>query len=152
MNNNHKIGNLGEIRHLTKTLMDSRLKEIKTVKLCWLVILALLFGGLKNVGVARAQTFELAFGTFGGGDGRFNEPSGIALDGSGNFYVADTGNHRIQKFSSNGAFILSFGTQGSGDGAFIQPSGIAVDGSGNFYVADEFNRRRCLKELRVRHE
>jgi DNA-binding beta-propeller fold protein YncE len=40
----------------------------------------------------------LRFGTTGSGDGQFNSPRGIAVDSSGNIYVADTGNHRVQKF------------------------------------------------------
>ena len=62
------------------------------------------------------------------------------MDGSGNVYVADTCNHRIQKFSSEGVFLAKWGSYGSGDGQFYSPFGVAVDGSGmNVYVADSDN-------------
>ena len=62
-------------------------------------------------------------------------------DGSGNVYVADSGNHRIQKFSSSGGFLAKWGTKGSGDGQFNFPEGVAVDGSGNVYVTDSRKHR-----------
>ena len=67
---------------------------------------------------------------------------------SGNVYVVEQGNHRIQKFTSSGNFILKWGknggdgTSGSGDGEFNDPRGVAVDNnSGNVYVADRGNHR-----------
>jgi DNA-binding beta-propeller fold protein YncE len=41
----------------------------------------------------------------GVGKGKFDSPTGIAVDGSGNILVADTGNGRIEKFSSNGTSL-----------------------------------------------
>ena len=64
-----------------------------------------------------------------------------AVDGSGNVYVADQNNYRIEKFDSTGTFLTKWGSSGSGDGQFNQPTGVAVDGSGNVYVADTGNRR-----------
>ena len=66
-------------------------------------------------------------------------PRGVAVDGSGNVYVADTDNHRVQKFDSDGNFLTKWGTQGKGDGQFFEPFGVAVDGLGNVYVADLAN-------------
>src|SRR5918998_1163259 len=54
-------------------------------------------------------------------DGQFGSPFGIAVDPSGNVYVADTNNNRIQKFTSNGGFVTKWGTQGTGDGQFDSP-------------------------------
>ncbi|MFH0813302.1 MAG: 6-bladed beta-propeller [Pseudomonadota bacterium] len=71
----------------------------------------------------------------------FQEPLGIALDGDGNFYVADTGNNRIQKFTSDGQFVAKWGTQGNEDGEFLGPSAIALDSSGYVYVVDTGNNR-----------
>ncbi|MBF0538923.1 MAG: hypothetical protein HQL03_11815 [Nitrospirae bacterium] len=71
----------------------------------------------------------------------FSSPQGVAVDGSGNVYVVDTGNARIQKFTSDGKFIITWGSNGGGDGQFQHPEGIAVDISGNVYVADRSNNR-----------
>ena len=73
--------------------------------------------------------------------GRFNGPRGITTDSSGNVYVADVGNDRIQKFDSDGNFITKWGSEGTGDGQFDAPRGITTDSSGNVYVADGFNDR-----------
>jgi len=78
----------------------------------------------------------------------FNSPRGVAVDGAGNVYVADTGNHRIRKISPAGVVTTLAGTgstvfvDGPGITAtFNQPFGVAVDGTGNVYVADVFNHR-----------
>ena len=65
----------------------------------------------------------------------------MATDGSGNVYVADAGNSRIQKFDSTGTFLTTWGGFGSGTGQFNGAFGVATDGSGNVYVADANNRR-----------
>ena len=86
-------------------------------------------------------TFLTKWGSCGSGNGQFYYPYGVAVDGSGNVYVADTDNYRIQKFSSDGTFLTTWGSSGSGDGQFYYPYGVAVDGSGNVYVADTGNNR-----------
>ena len=74
-------------------------------------------------------------------DGKFKKPGGVAVDAAGNVYVADTGNHRIQKFTSNGVLLAKWGKEGSGNCEFRSPEGVAVDASGNVYVADTGNHR-----------
>ncbi|MDP6314547.1 MAG: hypothetical protein QGF76_09755, partial [Arenicellales bacterium] len=86
-------------------------------------------------------TFEKKWGSRGSGNGQFYHPYGIAFDGSGNVYVADTYNHRVQVFDSSGNFLRKWGSRGSANGQFRYPPGIAVDGSGNVYVADTYNHR-----------
>ncbi|HLD83394.1 MAG TPA: 6-bladed beta-propeller [archaeon] len=87
-------------------------------------------------------TFVTKWGGHGSVDGQFNAPSDIAVDSSGNVYVADTGNNRIQKFDSSGHYMTQWGSPGSGDGEFVVPNKIAVDSSGNVvYVADIFSDR-----------
>jgi hypothetical protein len=85
--------------------------------------------------------FITKWGSFGTGDEEFRGPSGIAVDSSGNVFVADRDNSRIQKFDTSGNFMGKWGSYGSGDGQFSQPLRIAVDSSGNVFVADRGNER-----------
>jgi DNA-binding beta-propeller fold protein YncE len=80
-------------------------------------------------------------GIAGSGDGQFSAPDGLATDSSGNVYVADINNHRIQKFGPDGDFLDKWGTSGAGEGQLNNPHGVGTDGSGNVYVADTFNHR-----------
>ena len=94
--------------------------------------------------VAASVNFVLKWGSPGSGDGEFaagGGPGGVAVDASGNVYVVDGFNHRIQKFDSNGNFITKWGGFGFGDGQLYYPYAVAVDASGNIFVADAFNYR-----------
>jgi DNA-binding beta-propeller fold protein YncE len=71
----------------------------------------------------------------------FDKPGGVAVDGSGNVYVADTNNNRVKKYAANGSPLAEWGGFGSGDGQFNAPGGVAVDSSGNVFVADTGNHR-----------
>jgi len=73
--------------------------------------------------------------------GQFNFPQGVAVDGSGNVYVVDEDNCRVQKFSADGSFLRAWGSRGDGDGQFWEPKSVAVDGSGNVYVTDTAHYR-----------
>lgn len=82
-------------------------------------------------------------------------PNGVAVDGAGNIYIADTGNNAIRVISTNSGVISTFagngrGTPGyGGDGGaptanavlFNLPSGVSVDPAGNVYIADTGNHR-----------
>jgi sugar lactone lactonase YvrE len=81
------------------------------------------------------------YGSSGTDEGRFNNPTAIAVDSKGAFYVADTNNNRIQKFDKNGNFLLTWGSKGSADGQFEEPVGLAIDYSDNIYVVDKDNNR-----------
>jgi len=85
--------------------------------------------------------FLTKWGSPGEAINQFNFPFGIAVDLDGFVYVADTNNHRIVKFTSDGAFLTEWGSQGSANGQFITSRGIAVDLDGNVYVADSGNDR-----------
>ncbi len=75
------------------------------------------------------------------GDGQFNEPTAIAVDGAGNVYVADSGNHRIQKFDPNGRFLARWGRRGTGTAQFDTPRGLTIDGKGDILIIDQGNDR-----------
>lgn len=92
-------------------------------------------------GAEAPPPFLRKWGSWGSGDGQFKNPYGVAVDASGNVYVVDTGNPRIQKFSSSGAFLAKWGSSGSGDGQFEIPYGVAVDAWGKVYVVDTGNPR-----------
>jgi uncharacterized protein (TIGR03663 family) len=83
-------------------------------------------------------------GPMGYGDGQFQEPWGIAVAGDGRVYVADTWNHRIQAFDSDGTFLARWGTYGqTTDAAALMygPRDIAVDSEGQVFVTDTGNKR-----------
>jgi hypothetical protein len=105
--------------------------------------LILLFLGLMSASVTHAETYNLiaTWGSQGSGNGQFNQPNGVAVDSSGNVYVADSGNNRIQKFDSSGKYLTQWGPYGTTNGQFFQPNSVAVDSSDNVYVADTGNNR-----------
>ena len=98
------------------------------------------------------------FGSKGSGDGKFDEPAGLAFDEDESIlYVADTENHRIQSFEiiagttcpsgteevvDGVCFIEEFGSSGSDDGEFNSPEGLAFDEENDvLYVSDTKNNR-----------
>ena len=91
--------------------------------------------------------FVTKWGSHGSGDGEFNFQlgivwgGGVAADSNGYVYVADTGNHRIQKFTADGQFVAKWGSYGADDGEFDHPVGIEVGSDGYVYVADTGNHR-----------
>lgn len=98
---------------------------------------------LAQPGAKRVQEFKsdgtalTKFGTPGNGNGQFGlqfgpqggGPLGIAIDAAGSVYVADGGNHRVEKFSADGTYLSQFDTKN------LLPSEVVVDAKGNITVA-----------------
>lgn len=112
---------------------------------------------IRKVNAAGAIATVAGVGTAGAdGDGaaatlaKLSSPQGVAVDGDGNLFIADTGNQRIRRVGVDGAIrtIAGSGLAGwSGDGgaatlaALRSPMGLAIDGSGAVYFADSGNQR-----------
>jgi RHS repeat-associated protein len=85
-----------------------------------------------------------SLGSAGSENGQFNKAEGVAVDASGNVWVADTGNSRVQEFSVWGSYLKKFGSAGVGEEYLHLPKGIAVDSEGNVFVADDNEHSRIL--------
>lgn len=83
----------------------------------------------------------LAIGMRGADFGEFNRPEGLAVDSEDRLYVADSCNHRIQVFKSDGSFLRAYGRPGTGAGEFSYPYDIRVDPSGVQFVCEFGNSR-----------
>jgi Resolvase, N terminal domain/NHL repeat len=86
-------------------------------------------------------------GVAGSSTNEFSSPFDVVVspDG-GSISVSDSGNNRIQEFSTNGTFIASFGSSGSAVGQFNSPEGLAYDSAGTLYIVDSGNDRIALAQ------
>lgn len=87
----------------------------------------------------RRQLFQL--GGRGSEPGSFTWPRGIAVAPDNSIVVADSSNHRVQVFDSNGIFVKEFGQYGNGEGEFDCLAGVAVNRIGQYIIADRYNHR-----------
>lgn len=135
----------------------------------------LTFGCLAALALALAGASSAAattkFGSFGAEAGQMQFPTGLAVDATGNLYVADTRNHRVDKFDGAGDFQLAWGSGVSGisqeelgtcsaDGGCdeggeggtygFDPDGVAVDSAGDVYVLDNGHSR--VEKFKPREE
>jgi len=112
------------------------------------LVLATAFSVLLLAGIATNQSFGvsshtyiLEWGNYGNIDGgQFFQLEGLSVDNEGNVYVTDSGNARIQKFTSDGQFLETWGVRGTDNGEFEYPTGIATYES-NVYVVDREQHR-----------
>ena len=78
---------------------------------------------VKTIGELETEDENLAF----------HMPSDIIIDSKGFIYILDSGNHRIQKFDSDGKYITTIGNKGQGPGEFYYPLSIDIDPKGYLY-------------------
>lgn len=154
----------GDLRLADRGVRSARLVSL-TIIATFLMVVAWALVLDASVALSFNYVHQSGFGAPGSGTGQFSEPQGVAVDQAANdVYVADAGNHRIEKFDTNGNFIAAWGwgvtdgkeqsevcakacqagLQGVEPGQFSRPIAIAVDNSsdaskGDVYVADEAN-------------
>ncbi len=95
-------------------------------------------GGVVTTFAGSSRGYQDGIGTAA----QFNQPYGIAIDATGDLYVADNNNNRIRKIAPDRTVttVAGDGTQGYADGPALAaklyfPSGIAIDSSGYIYIA-----------------
>jgi DNA-binding beta-propeller fold protein YncE len=121
-----------------------RLTLAGLISLCALVVGALVLSAAPALAL-ETHSFSKFFA--GEGEHALSDPQGVAVDQStGEVYVVDGANDRVEVFSATGTFIKAFGAAGSGNGQFKEPTQIAVDNSGGMstgdvYVLDSGNER-----------
>ncbi len=99
---------------------------------------ALVVGGSVATAAPLAYHFLTQWGSFGSANGQFEYPQGIAVDPRGDVFVADTINHRIQKFTSAGTYLTQWGSYGSDNGQFGFLNGVACDQKGDVFVTEYY--------------
>ncbi len=94
-----------------------------------------------NSGIHRfsSTSYIGKFGFFGSGEGQFKFPSGIAFDASGNIYVVEQQNNRVQVLNSSFNFVKQWAVNTTSQSTLRW--GLALDGNGNVYIADPFNHQ-----------
>jgi tripartite motif-containing protein 71 len=95
----------------------------------------------------RQGSCEKVVGGLGREPGQFNEPWGVAVDGSGGLWVADSGNHRIQRLDRDGRPLSQWGDWGAQAGLLSYPAGLALSND-RVFVADRANHRIQVFDLK----
>jgi tripartite motif-containing protein 71 len=135
--------------HPTESWTSRLLIDVTILGICLALLVSCASPGRERVSwwgrapAAPPSGFEFlrSFGSTGNGPGQLLHPRGISLDPSGFIYIADTGNHRIQKFDASGRFLGEIGGFGWEPGQFSSPTGLTAREGLNIYVADSQNRR-----------
>jgi sugar lactone lactonase YvrE len=82
-----------------------------------------------------------ALGSGGTGNGQFEQPGDVAVSPSGDLWVVDTGNDRVEEFNERGEYLSELGSAGWGNGQLSEPAALAIGPEGNIWVADTGNDR-----------
>ncbi len=119
--------------------MSARVGPALRLGSAWLLACAAMLVAAPHAGAVLF--YDSQWGGQGTGNGQFDFPEGVAVAPSGDIYVADTENDRIQHFDASGSFIGKWGSPGNQTGQFDRPVGVTVDQAGNVYVAEYGNSR-----------
>src|SRR3954471_11754311 len=126
---------------------DAHERRGRTVRLSrgFLVLLAVGAALFSTIAAPAASalppTYQSSFGSAGNASGQFAHPAGIAQVLSGNIWVVDENNNRLEKFNEAGEYKFKMGALGTGNGQFTRPTDVATDSSDNMWVADAGNTR-----------
>jgi|GEM_PF-912844 len=116
---------------------DSRIEELSSAG----AFVKTVGWGVSN-GEAKLEICEkeCKAGLPGSGAGQLNDVAGVTVDSSGNVWVADFGNNRVEEFNEKGEFLSKFGAAGKGPEQLEGPLNIALSG-GSLYITDFRNNR-----------
>lgn len=93
---------------------------------------------------ASGYVYETTIGSSGAGLGQLDAPEGLTVDGHGVIYVGETSNARVQRFTTDGAFIDAVGGPGSALGQFNNPCALLIDSTGKLLVGEYVTRMQVL--------
>ena len=136
------VGGLQPVRneHVRYVSNEDAYQKMEPLKLGW----------VSRRIIPRSYKHVSSFGARGFGDGEFQNPVGVAVDSTGDVFVADWGNHRVQAFSGEGRLLRKIGRHGRPNGRLQHPSAVAFDKTGNIIIADMNNARMQVFSTRGR--
>jgi YYY domain-containing protein len=95
----------------------------------------------ENTLFVKESGLPLLRGGEGSSPGQYREPRGLSISKSGQAYIADTRNHRVQSFDAHGTLLWTMGEEGDTPGNFKEPNDLEIDSDGRLYVLDTWNSR-----------
>jgi len=124
-------------------------KSIPSKKILFVLFFMVVSTLVPFAAAAETYRFVTTWGTAGTSDGQFSYPNGIATDSSGNVYVMESGNNRLQMFDSGGRFLSKWDNLNLGNGEGYRtdlgplnhPIAVAVDRQGNVYMSDLYSHQ-----------